>query len=426
VFLLSTMAVNAASAQQTKRETIYDESLVPAYTLPDPLLCKDGARVADAETWREKRRPEILALCEHEWFGKTPYGRPSRLKFVVRETKPDARGGKATRIRVGILFEGRNDGPQMEMLLYLPNRVQHRVPVVLALSFDGNYTPTDEPDIPVPTHWVGGITDPRPIDHKPSESLRGANKHSWPYDYALDRGYGVATIGYGEIEPDFDGGVKLGYRARDAAFAEGVSPAGDRMGAIGAWAWALSRAVDYLVTNRRVDAGRIAVQGHSRLGKAALWAAAQDQRIALVISNESGAGGAALNKRIFGETVADLCRNFPHWFCPNFAKYSNNEEAMPVDSHELLALIAPRPVLITSAAGDRWSDPKGEFLAGAAADPVYQLLCGDGIGSKQWPEPPSLQMGRIGYFIRPGKHDVLQEDWEAYLAFADRYLRASH
>lgn len=443
VFALLSMVCTNSGAQPPKREVIYDENKVPPYTLPDPLICEDGTVVKDARTWRSKRRPELLRLCETEWFGKTPHGRPSNLKFVVREEKKDARGGKATRLRVGILFEGREDGPQMELLLYVPNKpsgvppsvsssstedytyTPKRAPVILALNFDGNFTTTDEPDIPLPTHWTNGIGPTRPPDHRPVEAQRGSLTHCWPYDFALDHGFAVATAGYGEIEPDFDGGVKFGFRAHYLDFDAGQTPPGDRMGAIGAWAWALSRAMDYLVTNPRIDAKRVAIQGHSRLGKTALWAAAQDERFAMVISNESGAGGAALNKRIFGETVADLNRAFPHWFCPNFSKYSDHEELLPIDSHELIALIAPRPVLITSAVEDRWSDPKAEFLAGVGADPVYRLLCKDGIGSHQWPEPSHLLMGRIGYFLRPGPHDVRQEDWQAYIAFAEKYLHAS-
>ena len=412
-------AIVPAIAQPPKRATNLDEAKVAPYTLPDPLICEDGTAVTDAQTWREKRRPEIMRLCENEWFGKTPVGKPAGMRFVVREEKKDARGGKATRLRVALLYTGKEDGPQTELLVYLPNHVKGKVPIILALSFDGNFATTDEPDIPLPKHWINGLGIQVP-DHAASEKLRGSNSHSWPYDYALEHGFGVATAGYGDVEPDYPGGDKVGYRAAIREFDKGGAA---RMGAAGAWAWSLSRAVDYLSTNPRVDARKIAVQGHSRLGKAALWAAAQDERIALVISNESGAGGAALNKRIFGETVGDLARRFPHWFCPNFAKYSENEDAMPVDSHELIALIAPRPVLITSAVEDRWSDPKGEFLAGVGADPVYRLLCGKGIDSTQWPEAPGFVPGKIGYWIRPGKHDVLLEDWKTYIAFAESHFR---
>lgn len=413
-------AILPATAQPPKRATIMDEAQVAPYTLPDPLVCEDGSPVLDAQTWREKRRPEILRLCENEWFGKTPIGKPKAMRFVVREEKKDARGGKATRLRVALLYTGKEDGPQTELLIYLPNHVKGKVPIILALSFDGNFATTEEADIPLPHHWVNGLGI-QLKEHLPAESMRGSNSHSWPYDYALEHGFGVATAGYGDVEPDYPGGDKLGYRSAIKAFQNG---GGSRMGTVGAWAWSLSRCVDYLGTNPRVDAKKIAIQGHSRLGKAALWAAAQDERIALVISNESGAGGAALNKRIFGETVGDLARRFPHWFCPNFAKYSENEDAMPVDSHELISLIAPRPVLITSAVEDRWSDPKGEFLAAVAADPVYRLLGGDGVGSTQWPEAPGFVPGKIGYWIRQGKHDVLLEDWKTYIAFAESHFRS--
>ncbi len=414
------------NAQQPPRPiipaTILDESKVPPYTLPDPMICIDGTPVKDAKTWWSKRRPEILHLCEQEWFGKTPAGKPANMKFVVRNVKKDARGGKATRIRVAVLFDGTETGPQMELLIYLPNKARSKVPVILALNFDGNFTTTDEPDIPVPHHWATGLSPNKVTDNKTEETSRGKLAASWPYDFALQHGFGIATIAYGDIEPDYDGGIKAGYRGKLKEFLQ-TNSGGDRMGAVGAWAWALSRAMDYLETNPRVDAKRIAVQGHSRLGKAALWAVAQDNRFAMALSNESGAGGAALNRRIFGETVGDLNRRFPHWFCPNFSKYNENEEALPVDSHELIALIAPRPVLITSAQDDHWSDPKAEFLAGVGADPVYRLLCADGISSHEWPEPSNLLMGRIGYFMRPGPHDVRIEDWQAYISFAERYFK---
>ena len=189
------------------------------------------------------------------------------------------------------------------------------------------------------------------------------------------------------------------------------------------WAWALSRAVDYLETNPRVDSKRIAVLGFSRLGKTAMWAGAQDERIALVVSNASGAGGVALSKRIFGETVADLMNKFTRWFCPNFRQYAKNEAALPMDQHELAALIAPRPLLITSGTEDLWSDPKGEFLGGLGADPVYRLLGTDGLSQKEQPAPGQLVDSRIGYFLRVGRHDVTLEDWQAMLTYADRYFR---
>jgi len=398
-------------------DTILDEAKVPPYTLPDPLVCQDGTRVTDVRTWREKRRPELLRLFESEEYGKTLLGKPEAMRFVVREEKKDALGGKATRLRVGILFEGKEDGRQMELLVYLPNNAKGPVPVFLGLNFDGNYSTTDETDIPLPKYYAYGLYANKLVNHTPTEAGRGIHKAMWQIELALDRGYGVATAAYGEIEPDMDGCWKQGPRGL------GPEPGLKDWGTVGVWAWALSRAVDYLETNPRVDSKRIAVLGFSRLGKTAMWAGAQDERIALVVSNASGAGGVALSKRIFGETVADLMNKFTRWFCPNFRQYAKNEAALPMDQHELAALIAPRPLLITSGTEDLWSDPKGEFLGGLGADPVYRLLGTDGLSQKEQPAPGQLVDSRIGYFLRVGRHDVTLEDWQAMLTYADRYFR---
>ena len=396
--------------------TITDEAKVPPYTLSDPLVCLDGARVTHAKTWREKRRPELMHLFENEMYGKTLVGKPANLKFVVREEKKDARGGKATRLRVGVLFEGKEDGRQMELLVYLPNDVKGPVPILFGLSFDGNFTTTDETDIPVPTHWVNGLFDYKPKDHVASEAGRGIAKELWQYDLALSHGYAVATAGYGQVEPDADGHWKDGPRG----LAKEPGP-GD-WGQIGAWAWAYSRAADYFETNPRIDAKRIGIHGFSRIGKAAVWAGAQDERFAMVVSLESGGGGIALSKRIFGETVENLSHVI-RWFCPNFAKYAGKEADLPMDQHELAALIAPRPLLINSAAEDLWSDPKGEFLSGLHATPVYRLLGAEGMTIKEWPGTTKLVDGTIGYFMRPGPHNVTLEDWQAMMAFADNHLK---
>ena len=401
---------------------IEDEAKVPPYTLPDPLVCQDGSPVKDASMWREKRRPELLRLFETQVYGKTLLGRPAEMRFVVREADKDTRGGKATRSRVAVLFNGREDGPQMELLIYLPKVVPGPVPVFLGLNFDGNYATTTEPDLPLPRHWVSNNKNLGITNHLAVEAGRGAESSRWQYDCALEHGYGVATACYGEVDPDYYDGFTNGVHV----LAPPQSP-GD-WGAIGAWAWGLSRAMDYLQTNPRVDAKRVAVMGHSRLGKTALWAGAQDERFPVVISNDSGAGGAALSRRIFGERIEHLNQNFPHWFCKNYAQYNGKEDLCPVDQHELLALIAPRAVLIHSATEDLWADPKGEFLSGVAAAPVYRLLGTDGIAQHEWPEPRKLLTSRIGYYLRPGKHDVTLEDWKAYVAFADRHLKkqASH
>jgi hypothetical protein len=420
--VLLLLAAALSTARGVLPTPISDETMVPPYQLPDPLVCQDGTPVQTAEIWRAKRRPELLRLFAEEMYGRTLLGRPDTMRFVVREELPAARGGAATRLRVGILFAGTEDGPQMELLVYLPNHVTGKVPVFLGLNFDGNHTTTTEPDLPVPGHWAMGLFGNKMENHRPKESGRGVHQHLWPYAYLLEHGYGVATAGYGEIEPDEKrepSSAALPNSPRTLAPA--ASPAD--WGTIGVWAWGLSRALDYLETHPRVDAKKVAVHGFSRLGKTALWAGAQDERFALVISNGSGCGGAALSKRIFGETVRHLTTNLPYWFAGNLAKYSDHEPELPVDQHELLALIAPRPVLVTSGTTDTWADPKGEFLSVFHASPVWKLFGHQGFQGTEMPAPSVFVPGRLSYFLRPGGHDVTLEDWQAMVRFADLHFK---
>jgi hypothetical protein len=335
----------------------------------------------------------------------------------------NALGGRATRKEIMVWFTGRQDGPSMNLLLYVPNAAKKPVPAFLSLNFNGNHAVTSEPGIRLSDRWMAERPGGCATNHLATGSCRGSEASRWPVEKILAHGYALATAYYGDLEPDFAEGWKLGVRAA-------LSPAGtnttfkpDEWGAIGAWAWGLSRALDYLETDGAVDAKRVAVIGHSRLGKTALWAGARDERFAIVISNDSGEGGAALARRRFGERTANLNRSFPHWFCGNFKQYNDREDALPVDQHELIALIAPRPVYIASADEDRWADPRGEFLAARAAEPVYDLFAKAGLGVA---EPPAVNKpvgDFIGYHLRSGKHDLTEYDWEQYLNFADRHFK---
>jgi hypothetical protein len=402
-----------AMAQAKRRNVIEDEALVPAYTLPDLLACSDGTRVTDAAAWTAKRRPELLELFQTQEYGRIPKP-PASLRVEVQDEDREALGGKATRLQLRVHFDGTPDGPAASLLVYVPNARKGPAPAFLGLNFTGNHTVHPDPAILMPPPTEEAVRLER-------TGARGSVALHWPIETILDRGYAVATAWYFDIDPDFDDGFKNGVHPLFVA--QGQDPAaGDFTGSIGAWAWGLSRLYDALADRPEIDPKRIAVHGHSRLGKTALWAGAQDERFALVVSNDSGEGGAALARRHFGETTAIINTAFPHWFCKNFKAYNENEPSLPFDQHELIALIAPRPVLVLSAQDDLWADPKGEFLSALAADPVYRLLGTDGLPVKEWPAVNTPALGTIGYHIRPGKHDILPQDWGIMLDFADKHL----
>ncbi len=409
---IALLAASLPAASQGHPDAMMDEAKVPHYTLPDPLTLQNGDKVKDARTWFNKRRPEILALYEEEVFGHSPAA-PARLEYEVTSVDKTALGGKAVRKLVTLSLAGK----KVNLLLYLPAGAAKPSPVFLALGFNGNQTVALDPGVPLAEEWSIDRTTHKLVHNTAAEDSRGRSAPQWQLEKILSHGYGLATIYAGDIEPDFPGAITYGIRP--LFFKPGQTmPLANEWGAIGAWSWGLSRAMDYLEKDRDVDSKRVAVFGHSRMGKTALWTGAQDTRFSIVISNESGEGGAAISRRDFGERTKDLNTHFPHWFDSNFSKYNDREAEMPFDSHMLLSLIAPRALYVASAEGDQWSDPRGEFLGALNAGPVYELLGKKGLGVTQMPGLQQPVMHDVAYHIRPGKHDVTAYDWEQYLAFA--------
>jgi hypothetical protein len=375
-----------ASATHGRPGTNFDEAAVPSYTLPAVLPA--GANIRTPEAWRA-RRADILDLFRDDVYGWSP-GRPERLEFERVVVDPTAMNGAATLERVVIISHQAGRSHRFTFTLFVPNARQP-APVFLLL----NNRPASNVD---PT--------------------RAEKSGFWPAEDVIARGYGIAALQNNDLAPD-----------DKAHFTEGVIHLfeGDRpdrsphaWAALGAWAWGASRVMDYLETDPRVDPSRVAVLGHSRGGKAALWAGAQDERFALVISNESGEGGAALARRTFGETVKAINDVFPHWFDAIYKTYNDRVNDLPVDQHLLLSLVAPRALYVASADEDLWSDPRGEFESLAASSPVFELYGDPAIAADAMPplEQP-LVVGRRGYHIRRGAHNLTPYDWARFADFAD-------
>lgn len=392
----------------------YDESKIPAYTLPDPLKMEDGTPVITADQWREKRRSEILRLFGEHVFGVTPAGAPAEMRAEVTGEGP-ALDGLALRREVTLHFRRGGAELKARVLVLLPAKHKGPVPAFLGLNFKGNHTVCSDEAVTI-----------HPDVHERGKEVvpRSFQADRWQAEMILKRGYALITCWYGDFDPDFDDGFHNGVHPLFQP-PGWTTPAPDEWGSIGAWAWGCSRMLDYAGTDRDLHAKRVVLIGHSRLGKAALWAGAQDERFAMVISNNSGCGGAALSRRAIGETVGRINRSFPHWFCDRHNDYNENENACPVDHHQLLALIAPRPLYVASAEEDKWADPKGEFLGALGADLVYRLLTGKGLDIRNMSPANQPSQGLVSYHIRTGKHDVTAYDWEQYLGAADRWLPPS-
>jgi len=393
-----------------------DEAKVPAYKLPDPLQGAEGKRVTNSQQWSHQQRPALLKLFADNVYGKMP-GKPRNMRFKIIDVDSFALGGTAIRKQLTILFTSTPSAPSMDLLIYLPKLAKGPVPVCIGLNFYGNQTIHADSGIQLSTQWAMNDEQKGIINNRATEASRGKDASKWVVEEIINRGYGLATAYYGDMEPDNPEGWKTGIRT---TMKTELSINENEWGAIGAWAWGLSRIMDYLEKDPAADAKKVVITGHSRLGKACLWAAANDERFAIVVSNNSGEGGAALSKRWFGETIERINTSFPHWFAPAFKQYNKHPETLPVDQHILLALMAPRPLYVASAAEDWWADPKGEFLSAKNAEPVYSLFGKKGLGVTDMP-PVDHPVGEtIGYHIRTGKHDFTLYDWRHYLDFSDK------
>jgi hypothetical protein len=393
----------------------YTEAKVGDYTLPDPLKMADGSSVADAEAWRTRRRPELVTLFEENQFGRAPA--PRDVRFEVVEPATPAFDGKAIRKQVTIHFGEGEHAQSLDLLIYLPPDAAGPVPLLLNVGFAANNLAADDPGVKVGRVWNRQENKRTPAEGGPRFGRLNVMR-------LVERGYGIATFNYADVEPDaigaFAGSVRKQYLAEGQ-----TEPAANEWGAIAAWAWGVSRIIDYCETDPQIDAKRIAITGVSRLGKTVMWAGARDERVALVLASCSGEGGAALSRRNYGETIAHLVApsRFPFWYAKNYDQWAADPNTAPIDAHGLIALIAPRPVLLQTGNGDKWSDPKGEFDAAVAATPVYKLLGQGGVDATELPAAGELAGDTLAFYMHDGGHGMVPGDWDVFLDFMDKHLK---
>jgi hypothetical protein len=392
----------------------YHEDKVGTYTLPDALTMNNGQKVKTAKQWTTQRRAEVVKIFEEQQYGIAP-GRPSDEDFEVVDKGTAALCGKAIRRQVTIHLSKDSGWPVIHLLEYLPASAgKKKVPMFLSINFGAVQAATQDP----------GIIPQKVWDQKGAEKIepRGPGFGRINVAAMLDAGIGVATFYYGDVDPDsltgFANGIRAKYMKPGQTGEDDRAP--DAWGSIAAWAWGMSRVEDYFETDAGVDAKRVAIHGISRLGKTVTWAGAHDQRFAAVIASCGGEGGAALSHRDFGETIAHLTApsRYPYQFAANYAKWGGFPDKAPMDANMLLALIAPRPVLLQTGSTDYWSDPKGEFLAEVAAGPVYKLLGKQDLGTTTWPAPKQLILTNgLSYYMHDGGHGMVPSDWDIYVQF---------
>ncbi|MCA9132632.1 MAG: acetylxylan esterase [Planctomycetales bacterium] len=405
----------SAAAVAQRFEPNYDENKVPAYTVP-PIVDESTEAAANFQQAWQGRRAELWQLFAEQMYGLPPSS-PVQLRCEKLESGSSC-GDKALRQQWRVHLSTEQGSQTIELLVFTPTAAEKAVPCFLGLNFAGNHTVATDEQIPVTASWVRDTQASGAKEHQATAEGRGSSSSRWPVEQIVDAGLGVATAYYGDIDPDFDDDFHNGVHA---LFPEHRPSAEhpERWGSISAWAWGLSRLLDCLEQEvPQVDAGRVAVLGHSRLGKTALWAGASDPRFAMVVSNDSGCGGAALSRRAVGETVGRINTVFPHWFCPNFKQYNEREGSLPIDQHQLLALVAPRLLYVASASKDRWADPQGEFLSLNLASELYQRLedARPSAGTAA-PQGAGQPLRRVGYHLRDGQHDIDAWDWAHYIRF---------
>lgn len=398
-----------------------DESLVPAYTLADPLIGANGERVMDRSKW-PLHQQYLISLFADQVYGAFPKAAVDIKAELIEEgiyQKPLADSTPVRRRQYAVTLSRNGRATRVDLIIWAPTDTTKTYPCFLGLNFRGNQSATDDPAVRITTSWCDARS-PGVIDHQATEASRASQSDRWPVDDIVRRGFAVATAHYCDIDPDFDDAFENGVHALfpDHRCTEQTP---NLWGSIGAWAWGLSRLADVLQKTDGIDPEKLMVVGHSRLGKTALWAGANDPRFKIVFSNNSGCGGAALSKRFFGESVAIINREFPHWFNRNFRQYNDAESKMPFDQHQLIAAIAPRPVYIASASQDGWADPLGELLSGYHASPAYALFGFQGLDATQLPSTNQAIGHSIGYHLREGAHDLTPLDWTMFMDFAQRH-----
>ncbi|WP_439622124.1 glucuronyl esterase domain-containing protein [Gemmata sp.] len=387
--------------------------------MPSPVVMRDGTPVTSKADWEAKRRPELKELFQHYMYGTYP-AKPEKVTGKVLFEDARAFGGKGTLREVEITF-GPPEWPKIYLLVATPNG---KTPAACFVgpNFQGNHCLVADERVRVTPDWCYPNT-PGVKNNKATAEGRGKVLDVWPFEQALDKGYAVATFYSGDIQPDRPD-VQEGMRKTLGTGPEKKNPA--ETATVMWWTWGVHRAVDYLVTDPAIDPKRIAVVGHSRLGKAALLAGAFDDRIAVVIPHQSGCGGAgpSRSKNDKAEPVARITKAFPHWFCANFTAFGGDTTKLPFDQNDLVAICAPRPVLMTNAEEDQWANPSGQFDVLRAAAPAYELYgVAKPVVADKMPETGRLAAERLGYFLRTGKHAMTPADWKAYLEFADVWLK---